>query len=88
MEEIIPDLKYYFMQYEKYFDDSSAHFSKVNYCDLNEFPEAIRGSVIIYLLESFRELEGKKLLVIDECWSLLESNAEYISECFRTFRKC
>src|SRR5690606_40132436 len=44
-------------------------------------------SLIIYLIEYFKHLEGEKIFIFDECWHLLLKNADYIAECFRTFRK-
>ena len=87
LEEVIPKLRYYFTDFQAFLTDDPTNFNKLNYADLNEFPENIRGSIIIYLLDAFKRIKGQKLLIIDECWSLLESNATYISECFRTFRK-
>src|SRR5690606_2271265 len=40
-----------------------------------------------YLIEYFKNLKGKKLFIFDECWHLLSRNADYVAECFRTFRK-
>jgi hypothetical protein len=47
----------------------------------------MKAPLIIYLIEYFKHLEGKKIFVFDECWHLLNKNADYIAECFRTFRK-
>ena len=47
----------------------------------------MKAPLIIYLIEYFKNLEGKKVFVFDECWHLLNKNADYIAECFRTFRK-
>jgi hypothetical protein len=39
------------------------------------------------LIEYFKNIEGQKIFVFDECWQLLTKNAEYVAESFRTFRK-
>ena len=43
--------------------------------------------MIIYLIEYFKSLEGKKIFIFDEVWSFLKKNSAYIEESFRTFRK-
>jgi hypothetical protein len=61
--------------------------SKLTYVDPSLYPDKIKAPLIIFLIESFKHIEGKKLFIFDEVWSFLTKNADYISECFRTFRK-
>ena len=39
------------------------------------------------MIEYFKNIEGQKIFVFDECWQLLSKNADYVAESFRTFRK-
>ena len=42
----------------------------------------------VNFLEYFKNIGAKeKILVFDEAWSFLKDHADYIDECFRTFRK-
>ena len=51
------------------------------------YPDKIKAPLIIFLIEAFKNLSGKRIFVFDEVWDFLSNNAEYIAECFRTFRK-
>ncbi len=83
----IGDIKYYFSEIEQFFTDEVMYLNDLTYCDLTIYPEIIKSPLMIYLVEYFKQLEGKKIFVFDECWGLLKNNADYIAECFRTFRK-
>lgn len=80
-------IRHYFAEIEEFFTDEVRPSSQFTYCDLTNYPEAVKAPLIIYLIEAFKHLDGKKIFVFDECWSLLTKNADYIAECFRTFRK-
>lgn len=77
----------YFSEIREFFDDQEACLESFTYCDFTNYPEAIKAPLIIYLIEYFKGLDGQKVFVFDECWHLLTKNADYIAECFRTFRK-
>jgi hypothetical protein len=86
----IPDLELYFSELWEFFDEKISHeneLSKLTYVDTSLYPDKIKAPLIIFLIESFKHIEGKKLFIFDEVWSFLTKNADYISECFRTFRK-
>ncbi|HAZ13172.1 MAG: hypothetical protein A2X86_08215 [Bdellovibrionales bacterium GWA2_49_15] len=78
---------YYFSEVEQYFTDEVMPFNDFTYCDFGNYPDAMKAPLIIYLIEYFKHLSGRKIFVFDECWHLLSKNADYIAECFRTFRK-
>jgi hypothetical protein len=83
----IGDIKYYFSEIEQFFTDEVMNLNDLTYCDLTIYPEIIKSPLMVYLVEYFKQLDGKKIFVFDECWGLLKNNADYIAECFRTFRK-
>jgi hypothetical protein len=82
-----PKISYFFNELKPHFSDAYYEMADLLYCDLTEYPEKIKAPLIIYLIEYFKNLEGKKIFVFDECWNLLLNQADYIAECFRTFRK-
>jgi Cdc6-like AAA superfamily ATPase len=87
LEHTFQGVSFYFSELKDYFDSEIRELTHFTYCDFSLYPEAMKAPLIIYLIESFKRLEGKKIFVFDECWHLLNNNADYIAECFRTFRK-
>lgn len=87
LSEKVGDLTPYFEEVRDCFSKESSNLSNITYVELENFPLKFRSGLIIFLIEYFKRLEGKKIFVFDECWDLLRSNSEYIEECFRTFRK-
>ena len=83
----IPDLDLYFSELWEYFDNETRTLTKLTYVDTSLYPDKIKAPLIIYLIECFKYLEGKRVFIFDEVWSFLNKNADYIAECFRTFRK-
>jgi hypothetical protein len=83
----LPEIHHYFSEIKDFFTDEIRAESSFTYCDFSLYPEAIKAPLIIYLIEYFKRLSGRKVFVIDECWHLLSKNADYIAESFRTFRK-
>ena len=82
-----PGIEFYFSEIMEFFTEEVVSVNEFTYCDFGNYPEAMKAPLIIYLIEYFKNLEGRKIFVFDECWHLLENNALYIEECFRTFRK-
>ncbi|MCM2349706.1 MAG: hypothetical protein NDI69_06775 [Bacteriovoracaceae bacterium] len=87
LEKSFSGIRYYFNEIEEFFTDESLSLNDFTYCDFSLYPEAMKAPLIIYLIEYFKHLEGEKIFIFDECWHLLLKNADYIAECFRTFRK-
>ena len=87
LEKNFQGISFYFKEIRDCFTDDILPFNKFNYCDFSLYPENLKAPLIIYLIEYFKNLEGKKIFIFDECWHLLLKNADYIAECFRTFRK-
>ncbi|MGZ3789732.1 MAG: VirB4 family type IV secretion system protein [Bacteriovorax sp.] len=83
----IPDLGLYFSELWDYFDGAPRDLTKFTYVDTSLYPDKIKAPLIIFLIEAFKNLEGKRIFIFDEVWHFLNNNAEYIAECFRTFRK-
>lgn len=59
----------------------------VVYVDFQNIPSMVKRAYLVYLFEAFGQWQGKRILLIDECWDLLNQHADFVSECFRTFRK-
>lgn len=87
LEKSFSGISYYFSEIREFFSDDVKPLNDFTYCDFGLYPDVMKAPLIIYLIECFKHLEGRKLFIFDECWSLLEKNANYIAECFRTFRK-
>lgn len=87
LEKSFKGIRYYFNEIEEYFTDETYSLNDFTYCDFGNYPDAMKAPLIIHLIEYFKNLEGKKIFIFDECWHLLLKNADYIAECFRTFRK-
>jgi hypothetical protein len=85
-DEIV-DFELYFSELWDFFDDNNRDLSRFTYVDTTLYPDKIKAPLIIFLIEAFNHLEGKRILIFDEVWDFLSNNAEYIAECFRTFRK-
>ena len=83
----VADLDLYFSEIWEFFDDEVRTLSRLTYVDTSLYPDKIKAPLIIYLIECFKNLEGKRVFIFDEVWSFLTKNADYITECFRTFRK-
>ena len=83
----IPDFELYFSELWDFFDNCDRNLSKFTYVDTSLYPDKIKAPLIIFLIEAFKNLSGKRIFVFDEVWDFLSNNAEYIAECFRTFRK-
>ena len=83
----VPDLDLYFSEIWEFFDDEVRTLSRLTYVDTSLYPDKIKAPLIIYLIECFKHLEGRRVFIFDEVWSFLTKNADYIAECFRTFRK-
>lgn len=87
LEKDFAGISFYFAELLQFFTAETQPLSSFTYCDFGIYPEAMKAPLIIYLIELFKSLEGRKIFIFDECWHLLERNATYIEECFRTFRK-
>ncbi len=87
LESEFSGIKYYFSEIKEYFTNEQIELNSLTYCDLSLYPASIKAPLIVYLIEYFKNLEGQKIFIFDECWQLLTKNADYIAECFRTFRK-
>lgn len=87
LEKEFEDIRYYFSEFEMFFTDETLELNDLSYCDLTNYPESFKSPLMIYLIEYFKQLQGQKIFVFDECWGLLKNNADYVAECFRTFRK-
>lgn len=87
LEQHFSGISFFFKEIRDCFTDELLPIHGFNYCDFSLYPENLKAPLIIYLIEYFNNLEGRKIFIFDECWHLLLKNADYIAECFRTFRK-
>lgn len=87
LEQEIPDISLYFSELWDFFTNDDVKITSLTYVNTTDFPDKIKAPLIIYLIEYFKRLDGKKIFVFDEVWSFLRKNASYIEESFRTFRK-
>lgn len=87
LESEFNGISFYFSEIRDYFSNDAVEITDLTYCDFSHYPETMKAPLIIYLIEYFKNIDGEKIFIFDECWHLLNKNAEYIAECFRTFRK-
>lgn len=87
LERCFPNIKYFFKELMPHFMDEVYEMPNVLYCDLTLYPDSIKAPLIIYLIQHFKILDGKRIFIFDECWNLLQNQASFIAESFRTFRK-
>lgn len=87
LEKSFAGISFYFAEIREFFTTEIRPLHDFTYCDFSLYPEAMKAPLIIYLIEYFKNLDGQKIFIFDECWHLLEKNAGYIAENFRTFRK-
>lgn len=87
LEKHFNQIRYYFNELENSFNDDQYDIPDLLYVDLGLYPDRIKAPLIIYLIEHFKHLEGKRLFILDECWSLISNQGQFIAESFRTFRK-
>ena len=88
LEEDFPEISFYFEETRDFFTKSSLPTNSLLYVDIESYPKSFVAPLIIFLLEYFKNIKHSgKILVFDECWSFLKDHADYIDECFRTFRK-
>jgi len=81
-------IHFYFEDIKDYFNNEKLSDFPILYVDVENYPKNIISPLIIFLLEYFKNIpEKEKILVFDECWSFLVDHADFIDECFRTFRK-
>lgn len=87
LEFYFKDIRYYFNELENAFNDNYYEAPDLLYVDLSLYPDRIKAPLIIYLIEHFKNLSGRRIFIMDECWNLLENQGHFIAESFRTFRK-
>ena len=87
LDVCFPNIKYFFKELLPHFNDDLYELPDLLYCDLTLYPDKIKAPLIIYLIEHFKNLTGRRVFIFDECWNLLLNQASFIAERFRTFRK-
>ncbi|MBC7540156.1 MAG: hypothetical protein H7281_15130 [Bacteriovorax sp.] len=90
LDKELKEISYYFSKVWPYISNDSFEKSKITYFDLSLYPKDMIPGVILFAIKYLKDLGDSsdlRTLLIDECWSFLKRNADYIEECFRTFRK-
>lgn len=88
LKNTFPEIDLYFEDIKDFITDENLEFAPIFYVDIENYPKTQMAPLIIYLLEYFKNLPAsEKILVFDECWQFLRDHAQYVDECFRTFRK-
>lgn len=78
---------YYFEEFIEHFDNKIRSPKDINFVDINLYPSKVLPSLILYMIETFKRLEGRRILILEECWNLLSTVSSFIEEFYRTFRK-
>ncbi|MBL6988689.1 MAG: hypothetical protein ISR65_02890 [Bacteriovoracaceae bacterium] len=87
LNDVSLDIRYYFEEYWEYFTDELLPLADITFVDCNKYPDKILPGLIIYLIEVFKSLEGRRIFVLEESWNILEKAEDFIVKFFRTFRK-
>ncbi len=87
LRDVIEDIGFHFEEYVEHFNEEILENKKLMYVELSKYPDNIKGPLIIYIIEYFKNIQGKKILLMDESWQFLKNNGEFIAETFRTLRK-
>lgn len=86
LEDDFPELKAYFAELLPYFNDCINYRDNFIYVDLDDFPESIQPPLLIFLIEFFYNMSGKRILLMDECHHYLRNNSGFIEKTFRELR--
>lgn len=87
INESISGFKYYFEEHLDHFDTDIRDIKDLYFVDINLYPEKILPSLVLYMIETFKQLEGRRIMILEECWNLLSSVSTFVEEFYRTFRK-
>ena len=79
LEAHFKDIKYFFNELESSFNNDFYHSPDLLYVDLTLYPDRIKAPLIIYLIEHFKHLEGRRIFILDECWNLLGNQGQFIA---------
>lgn len=86
LEKSIPDIGYFFEDIWPFISDEPTELSDLIYIDTTFYPTKIIGPLIVFVLECFDRMTGRRIFVFDECWAFLETISEWLEKKFRTFR--
>jgi Cdc6-like AAA superfamily ATPase len=81
------NINYYFEQILQYTDARDLINEDFIYIDIENFPENVLPSLIVYLIQLVESLNGKKVIVLDEVHYLLDRNPSFVETKFRELRK-
>ncbi|MBT7817511.1 MAG: type IV secretion system DNA-binding domain-containing protein [Polaribacter sp.] len=79
--------RYFFEEYLDHFDDIHRDTKDIYFVDINLYPIKVVPALILYMIETFKSLEGRRIMILEECWNLLSSVSSFVEEFYRTFRK-
>lgn len=80
-------LRYYFAEIIENFNADKIPETNFLYVDFDNYPSNILAPLLIYIIWHFYSLEGKKLILMDECHHLLKNNVGFVEKLFRELRK-
>lgn len=69
------------------FDDSLPPETDLLYVDFDKYPKKALGPLLVFIIRHFYSIEGRKILLMDECHHLLKSNIDFVEKVFRELRK-
>ncbi len=78
---------YYFEEFWDYFSDQKVVSTNITFVDLSKYPDRILPALIIFLIELFKSMSGRRIFVFEECWNILNRASDFVVQFFRTFRK-
>jgi TraG P-loop domain len=87
INEVIPNTELFFEEIKEFLGDLNLPDNAITYVDVSLYPIKFQPPLILFLIQYFKKLTGEKIFLMDECWHLLERHADFVANCFRTFRK-
>lgn len=87
LNDNIPDIKYYFEDLWGFITDDIEPIQQFIYVDVKHYPPRVIAPLLVYLIEYFDHIEGRRIFAFDEVWKFLETVGDYIEEKSRTIRK-
>jgi hypothetical protein len=87
INKTVEGFRFFFEEYLDHFDDIYRDTKDIYFVDINLYPTKVIPSLILYMIETFKTLKGRRIMILEECWNLLSSVSSFVEEFYRTFRK-
>ncbi len=87
LEKTFTGIGYFFEEFWEYFSDEKVQSADITFVDLSKYPDRVLPALIVFLIELFKSMDGRRIFVFEECWNILSHASDFVVQFFRTFRK-